>query len=162
MQCFLIDPETQPSSRLVISQHNMHRPCGILNPKAPCMKVNPKTGGKECSKGFPTQFRSDPNVLKDGYPLHRSMDNSRTVEKGHCCMLQVHNQTWLAESSRIETRRVEPSNCESSLNFRGNARLETRQLSSKLGSSESSFGMGLKNRVELRVGFDSTRFDLAR
>jgi len=77
-------------------------------------------------------------------------------------MSLFRNQTWSAESSQIETRRVEPSNCESSLDFRGNARLETRQLGSKLGSSELSFGMGSKNRVELGVEFDSTRFGSAR
>ena len=52
----------------------MHRPCGVHNPKAPCMKND------VCSKKFRKPFRETTSIDNDGYALYARPDDGRTFE----------------------------------------------------------------------------------
>jgi hypothetical protein len=59
----------------------MHGPCGGLNPDAPCMTEDKRTGKMKCSKGFPKAFQPETEIHEDGYPLYRRRDTGRQVPK---------------------------------------------------------------------------------
>jgi len=54
----------------------LHGPCGIANPKAPCMK-----DGK-CSKHYPKPYAETTTSDNDSYPIYRRRDDGTTVHKG--------------------------------------------------------------------------------
>lgn len=59
-------------------QRNMtHGPCGLDNPKAPCMVQNGKTNRLQCSKGFPKPFNPATDLGRDSFPLYRRRDDRR-------------------------------------------------------------------------------------
>ncbi|KAF1756666.1 hypothetical protein GCK72_013120 [Caenorhabditis remanei] len=53
----------------------MHRPCGVHNPKSPCMQKN-----GSCDKKFPKEFRDTTSTDHDGFSLYRRRDDGRCVE----------------------------------------------------------------------------------
>lgn len=59
------DPELDPELYELVTRHMIHGPCGILNPKSPCM-----VDGK-CSKKFPKQFCTETQTNEDGFPKYR-------------------------------------------------------------------------------------------
>ena len=52
----------------------IHGPCGIAKKGATCMRDG------SCAKQFPKKLSDTTTTTKDGYPLYRRRDNSRTVE----------------------------------------------------------------------------------
>ena len=69
----LPDPENPDHAELlaIILASQIHGPCGVRNPQAPCM-----VDGK-CSKGFPKLFCEATEVRADGYPKYRRRESSR-------------------------------------------------------------------------------------
>ena len=55
----------------------MHDPCGELNPEAPCIKEDKRTGKMKCCEGYPKTFPSETEIHEDEYPLYRSRNNGR-------------------------------------------------------------------------------------
>lgn len=72
----LPDPNEDSSLFEVVQSTMIHGPCGILNPKSPCMENG------SCSKTYPKEFREETVLQIDGYPQYRRRDNGRTVVKG--------------------------------------------------------------------------------
>ncbi|XP_028754314.1 uncharacterized protein LOC114713804, partial [Neltuma alba] len=63
----------------LVKKYMIHGPCGIVNPKSPCMK------DKKCSKYFPKKFNDVTTVDDDGYPTYRRRNDGKTIEvKGVC------------------------------------------------------------------------------
>ncbi|XP_028767101.1 uncharacterized protein LOC114724813 [Neltuma alba] len=74
-------PDKHSSSILydLVQKYMIHGPCGIVNPKSPCMKDN------KCSKYFPKKFNDVTTVDDDGYPTYRRRNDGKTIEvKGVC------------------------------------------------------------------------------
>ncbi|KAL6739706.1 hypothetical protein Aduo_013131 [Ancylostoma duodenale] len=69
----LPDQQSDPTLFEIVSKQMMHRPCGALNPRSPCM-----IDGK-CSKNFPKEFTNDTAMNSDGYPKYRRRDDGRFV-----------------------------------------------------------------------------------
>lgn len=71
----------------------VHGPCGLANPKCPCMK-----DGK-CSKYYPKKFEDVIIVDQDGYPVYRRRDQGNTIEKNgvtlHSGHVVPHNPSLL-------------------------------------------------------------------
>uniref|UniRef100_A0A5S6QVX7 ATP-dependent DNA helicase n=1 Tax=Trichuris muris TaxID=70415 RepID=A0A5S6QVX7_TRIMR len=70
----LPDRQAEPLLYDIVSKNMIHRPCGDLNPLAPCMLNG------ACLKRFPKRFRDFTNVEIDGYPEYRRRDDGNTVE----------------------------------------------------------------------------------
>ena len=73
------DPDKEPKLYATVMKFMMHGPCGELNPDAPCMKVDKRTGKMKCCKGFPKLFQSETEVHEDGYLLYQRRNNGRQV-----------------------------------------------------------------------------------
>ena len=71
-----LDSILHRSLHRIIKRCMIHGPCGVAKKAAVCMR------GGSCSKQFPKKFTDTTSSTKDGYPLYRCRDNSRTVEEG--------------------------------------------------------------------------------
>lgn len=69
----LPDPVTEREMYEIVSTTMIHRPCGVTNPRSPCM-IN-----GTCSKHFPKAFRNSTNIEIDGYPEYRRREDGRIV-----------------------------------------------------------------------------------
>ncbi|KAJ8936716.1 hypothetical protein NQ314_012188 [Rhamnusium bicolor] len=70
------DPETQPRLYDLVARYQIHRPCGTMNPDAPCM-----TDGR-CRKYFPRAYCEE-TILNAGdnhRPLYRRPRNGRFIQ----------------------------------------------------------------------------------
>ncbi|EGT58459.1 hypothetical protein CAEBREN_15442 [Caenorhabditis brenneri] len=70
----LPDKNENPLLYDLVTSLMMHRPCGVHNPKAPCMKND------VCSKKFRKPFRKTTSIDNDGYALYARPDDGRTFE----------------------------------------------------------------------------------
>ncbi|XP_038681981.1 uncharacterized protein LOC119982582 isoform X2 [Tripterygium wilfordii] len=68
----------------IVSAFMIHGPCGIANPKAPCMR------NQRCTKHFPKKYSSETVIADDGFALYRRRDDDRTVVKGR---VKLDNQS---------------------------------------------------------------------
>ncbi|KAG2210181.1 hypothetical protein INT45_004502 [Circinella minor] len=59
-----------PAARATVERLMMHRPCGDLNSRSPCMQ------GGACSKRFPKQFSDETSMGENGYPVYRRRRNN--------------------------------------------------------------------------------------
>ena len=67
------DPIKDHELYQIISNCNMHGPCGSLNPKCACMQEG------VCKNGYPEKFREETMDNDNGYPLYRRRNYGRTV-----------------------------------------------------------------------------------
>jgi hypothetical protein len=68
------DPELHPSAYATVIKSMIHGPCGLLNPKSPCMVDG------HCSKNFPKQFQECTLENEDGYPEYMRRENGNTFQ----------------------------------------------------------------------------------
>jgi len=68
-------PLEEGTLRQLVIDHMIHGPCGLANPKCPCME-----DGK-CTKRFPKDFRQTTCENSDGYPQYRRRDDGLYVIK---------------------------------------------------------------------------------
>ena len=68
------DSDLNPRLHQIVKRCMLHGPCGTAKKAAVCMRNG------SCSKQFPKKFSTLTTTTKDGYPLYRRRDNSRTVE----------------------------------------------------------------------------------
>lgn len=57
-----------------VTKSMIHGPCGVLNPKSPCMEDG------VCSKRFPKEFCEQTAANADGYPDYKRRDNNVTFK----------------------------------------------------------------------------------
>ncbi|XP_038698800.1 uncharacterized protein LOC119996288 [Tripterygium wilfordii] len=69
------DCRKEPDLFNVVSRFMFHGPCGLANPKAPCIK-----NGK-CSKHFPRRYCNETIVGEDGFAIYRRRNDGKTVMK---------------------------------------------------------------------------------
>ena len=88
----LPDPDLDPRLYAIIVAHNIHGPCGKLNPRSPCMKNG------TCGKGYPKPFAKETYYGQDGFVNYRR----RSHEDGGRRMTLVTNHgtfeidsTWI-------------------------------------------------------------------
>ena len=74
----LPDPTCPEQSELlaIIMRSQIHGPCGVRNPHAPCMEDN------ACTKKFPKDFCEGTELHANGYPKYRRRETSPHVVKG--------------------------------------------------------------------------------
>ncbi|XP_050909554.1 uncharacterized protein LOC127123377 [Lathyrus oleraceus] len=89
----ILDPLKQPKLYNLVKTHMVHGPCGMENPKFPCMK-----DGK-CSKYFPKKFQDVTVVDQGDYLVYIRRDNGYTIEKNgiklHRGHVMPHNPSFL-------------------------------------------------------------------
>ena len=68
------DKTLYPQAFEKVTKSMIHGPCGILNPKSPCMEDG------RCSKNYPKDFNDFTTENSDGYPIYRRRENT-TFEK---------------------------------------------------------------------------------
>ncbi|XP_013632756.1 PREDICTED: uncharacterized protein LOC106338286 [Brassica oleracea var. oleracea] len=74
----LPDKEKDPAAYDLVTKHMIHGPCGLINPKSPCMKNNVST------KKYPRPYNDNTSIDKSGYVLYRRRrnDDASTVKAG--------------------------------------------------------------------------------
>ncbi|RIA04643.1 hypothetical protein BRARA_K01104, partial [Brassica rapa] len=73
----LPDKEKDPEAYALVTKHMIHGPCGVMNPKSPCMDKN------VCTKKFPRPYNDNTSIDKSGYILYRRRRNENaSVVKG--------------------------------------------------------------------------------
>lgn len=83
------DPATQPHLFETVQRCMVHGPCGVLNPRAPCMEKN------KCTKYFPKPFQPHTSMDTDGYPLYHRPDDGRSYEVGR----HMVDNSWIVPYS---------------------------------------------------------------
>ncbi|XP_013639786.1 PREDICTED: uncharacterized protein LOC106345068 [Brassica oleracea var. oleracea] len=69
------DQATDPILYDIVKELMIHGPCGLANPRSPCMDKG------KCTKKFPKDFSNDTYINKDGFPVYRRRNDGRFVEK---------------------------------------------------------------------------------
>ena len=72
----LPDPNIDPVLHSIILNHNVHGPCGYMNPSSICMQTS-----NECTKRFPKEFSHETIVGSSGYPQYKRSSN-QSFQKG--------------------------------------------------------------------------------
>ena len=84
------DPVEEPELYAIMTKFMIHDPCGELNPEAPCMMEDKRTGKMKCCKGFPKAFQSETEIHEDGYPLYRKRNETSKIT-GLCFSTGVYS-----------------------------------------------------------------------
>ncbi|XP_004301602.1 PREDICTED: uncharacterized protein LOC101297157 [Fragaria vesca subsp. vesca] len=72
----LPDKQVNPTLYDIVNQFMIHGPCGVLNPKAPCMKENKR------KKSFPKEYTKNTFFAANAFPMYmRRDDDSKFVMK---------------------------------------------------------------------------------
>ncbi|CAN6827769.1 unnamed protein product [Brassica oleracea] len=74
----LPDKEKDPAAYDLVTKHMILGPCGLINPKSPCMENN------VCTKKYPRPYNDNTSIDKSGYVLYRRRrnDDASTVKAG--------------------------------------------------------------------------------
>uniref|UniRef100_A0A0R0LIE8 ATP-dependent DNA helicase n=1 Tax=Glycine max TaxID=3847 RepID=A0A0R0LIE8_SOYBN len=67
--------ENDPELYTLVQNHMVHGPCGILQPKSPCMKEG------KCSRFYPKMFHPQIFLDSNGYPIYPRRKDGRTISK---------------------------------------------------------------------------------
>ncbi|XP_065321879.1 uncharacterized protein LOC135929292 [Gordionus sp. m RMFG-2023] len=70
------DKILDPKPFQIVTHFMIHGPCGIFNPKSPCMENG------ICTKKFPKNFQMETRPNIDGYPYYKRRDNGITILSG--------------------------------------------------------------------------------
>lgn len=90
----LPDKESDPFLFELVMKHMIHGPCGVYNPKSPCMTNN------ICAKKYPKTFTNHTQIGNDGYPFYKRRDKSngghfgviKMRQKGPHTDFEINNQ----------------------------------------------------------------------
>ncbi|CAN7058540.1 unnamed protein product [Brassica rapa subsp. trilocularis] len=74
----LPNKEEDPEAYNLVTKHMIHGPCGVINPKSPCMENN------VCTKKYPRPYNNSTSIDKSGYVLYRRRrnENESVVKNG--------------------------------------------------------------------------------
>ncbi|CAN6838741.1 unnamed protein product [Brassica oleracea] len=61
----LPNKKQDPEAYNLVTKHMIHGPCGVINPKSPCMENN------VCTKKYPRPYNGSTSIDKSGYVLYR-------------------------------------------------------------------------------------------
>jgi len=67
--------ENDPELYILVQNHMVLGPCGILQPKSPCMKEG------KCSRFYPKMFHPQTILDSNGYPIYCRRNDGRTISK---------------------------------------------------------------------------------
>ncbi|KAH1069241.1 hypothetical protein GYH30_006728 [Glycine max] len=67
--------ENDPELYTLVQNHMVHGPCGILQPKSPCMKEG------KCSRFYPKMFHPQTVLDSNGYPIYCRRNDGRTISR---------------------------------------------------------------------------------
>ena len=100
MRAELLTDEEDPDGTIneIVKSNMVHGPCGHINPEAPCMKVDEKTGQKTCSKGFPKPFCDSTFVNEDNFAQYRRRDNRKFTKRVNGRDVELDN-SWIVPYS---------------------------------------------------------------
>lgn len=84
--------------------YHIHKKCGKHNPSSPCMKVNPKTKHKYCSKHYPQPFRTSMHTNTSGRAEYTRLNN------GDKATIKCKNGENKTVDTEIDNRDVVPYN----------------------------------------------------
>ncbi|XP_016854588.2 uncharacterized protein LOC107983828 [Anolis carolinensis] len=88
------DPNVDQELHDIVTKNMIHGPCGVLNPKSPCMKDG------TCTKRYPRTLIPNTITGNDGYPLYRR----RSPEQGgHVTTMRMHK-----EEIQVDNRWIVP------------------------------------------------------
>jgi hypothetical protein len=76
IQAYWPDPLTQPTLFNTIKHCMVHGPCGIANPRSPCMEKG------HCTKGYLKPFSSSTQLDNHGYPHYYRPNDGRAYDVG--------------------------------------------------------------------------------
>ncbi|XP_076911690.1 uncharacterized protein LOC143569737 [Bidens hawaiensis] len=65
----ILDLNEDPELYSLVSDHMMHGPCGVANPKCLCIVDN------SCSKKFPKKFQNETSIDSNEFPVYRRRDS---------------------------------------------------------------------------------------
>ncbi|CAN6830812.1 unnamed protein product [Brassica oleracea] len=65
----LPNKKQDPEAYNLVTKHMIHGPCGVINPKSPCMENN------VCTKKYPRPYNGSTSIDKSGYVLYRRRRN---------------------------------------------------------------------------------------
>ncbi|CAN6916528.1 unnamed protein product, partial [Brassica oleracea] len=74
----LLNKEEDPYAYNLVTKHMIHGPCGLINPKSPCMENN------VCTKKYHRPYNDNTSIDNSGYVLYnqRRNDNAYAVKDG--------------------------------------------------------------------------------
>ncbi|CAN6825137.1 unnamed protein product [Brassica oleracea] len=74
----LPNKKEDPEAYNLVTKHMIHGPCGVINPKSPCMENN------VCTKKYPRPYNDSTLIDKSGYVLYRRRrnENEYVVKNG--------------------------------------------------------------------------------
>ena len=74
----LLNKEEDPYAYNLVTKHMIHGPCGLINPRSPCMENN------MCTKKYHRPYNNNTSIDKSGYVLYRRCrnDNAYAVKAG--------------------------------------------------------------------------------
>ncbi|XP_048613489.1 uncharacterized protein LOC125587294 [Brassica napus] len=74
----LPNKEEDPEAYNLVTKHMIHGPCGVINPKSPCMENN------VCTKKYPRPYNDSTSIDKSRYVLYRRHrnENESVVKSG--------------------------------------------------------------------------------
>ncbi|XP_074376704.1 uncharacterized protein LOC141718223 [Apium graveolens] len=78
------DPLTDPVGYDAVKSLMIHDPCGLQNPKSPCIS------SCRCTKHFPKKYCNQTYFDQSGFPIYRRRNTDITVMKGKC---ELDNQS---------------------------------------------------------------------
>jgi hypothetical protein len=79
VSCEIPDQTRYPHLHSIIVKHNMHGPCGDLNPKNVCMESNEK-----CKNKFPRDYCNITTFGDNSYPFYKRRNNGVSIKvRGH-------------------------------------------------------------------------------
>jgi hypothetical protein len=64
-----------------VTSHMLHGPCGLLNPKASCMVLDPYTGQFHCKRGFPKDYTNNTTSGNNSFSTYRRRDDGSLFSK---------------------------------------------------------------------------------
>lgn len=69
------DEASNPVLFNIVKDLMIHGPCGLANPKSPCMDKG------KCKKNFPKDFSTETHINKDGFPIYQRRDDGIVLQK---------------------------------------------------------------------------------
>lgn len=80
--------QEEPELKKRVLKHMIHNPCGVQNPRSPCMKQG------NCKKGFPKSFCNNTMQGNDSYPLYRRRQDATPIPLRENSRVNVDNR-WV-------------------------------------------------------------------
>lgn len=132
----LPDKNAEPILFDIVQQFMIHGPCGVINPRAPCMRE------KKCKKSFPKDYTQDTLFESNAFPVYRRRDDA--------------SKFVMKNDVRVDNAFVVPYNAELLLRYNAHINVESCSQSMLI---KYLFKYISKGPDRARVGFQSNITD---